>query len=91
LHVVLRLATVTVVLLLALPSRAQGRETPDRLSPASSKTNPNDHASTDASSTYVAALASLPAVEFHDSVCDFCPGLTYLGGSRRRLPNVILG
>jgi Capsule assembly protein Wzi len=50
---VLRLATVTVVLLLALPSPAQGPETPDRLSPASSRTNPNDHASTDASSTYV--------------------------------------
>ncbi len=48
-----RLATVTVVLLLALPSPAQRPETPDRLSPASSRTNPNDHASTDASSTYV--------------------------------------
>jgi hypothetical protein len=50
---VLRLATITVVLLLALHSPAQGPETPDPLSPASSQTNPDDHASKDAGSTYV--------------------------------------
>jgi hypothetical protein len=50
---VLRLSTVTVFLLFSLPSPAQGEETADRFSPASSQTSRNDHASMDAGSTYV--------------------------------------
>ena len=47
------IASVIVVLLMALASPAQSVGASGRLAPVSSQANPNDHAATDASSTYV--------------------------------------
>jgi hypothetical protein len=47
------IASVIVVLFLALASPAQSVGTSDPLPPVSSEPNPDDHAATDASSTYV--------------------------------------
>ena len=50
---VVAIASVLVVLFLALASQAQSVGSSDRIAPATSQTSPDEHAAADVSSTYV--------------------------------------